>query len=749
MYTAYLAGVFMDYKNKKDHKAGKKRLIRVNKKKGINLLYAASIAFLLLMTPLIVIQSQQRTQTQTQAAPACIDRKTEDACGTKGCEWIPLKCVGKEQKNDAECKRSGVGLRNESGCFFRVAGGAIRPALICRPQSGTGKCVQRATDPSKEKKSIGGSCTADSQCESGICGQHLTCASTRCSSWGNPTDCSSDKANKCEWSGGQGGNCIVKSSAAPPAASGSKPSTGTGTNNGTTTGGSNSGPVACSSTPSNDNQCANAGGTCVTDAALVGAKDGDKYGNGTVKTCLCSGGNNRRCVVPSGGGAPAGTGSGGVGAVDKADYCTDVGGKECNGNDVSLSNSGSCGVTRKCCRPEGSSRTGACNTSPASGSGSGTGSSSSDFDAKCYLDRYPDVAANPVYGKDPERHYNEHGKAEKRIPGCDSSPGAGGSIGKACPKEKGYSGGDIGPDSKPCPVIPDDAKGDLTIKLDGISTDPKTDPRNFVAKIYPDKDVAGKSGLAGAGQGVGGVPGDPAVKAAAAYTATGELKWDKVSGDFKNSEFKFPNVPDGEYQIVVQTDRYLDAQLVKSDGNKVIALGPGKTFAATATMYGGDAGPSVNPPPYGDNFVNLLDYNLVLGCLDDNAVGVCEDTDFNRDGKVDQKDVDIVVACSNDSTGDKCDGSDLNRDGKVDQKDVDVVKVCLGGVCKKNKELADLNDDGKVDKADLDIVSNNFGRVGFAFETAEFKCAPDPLCEAKGTSIQLCTLVCSRKQDRS
>lgn len=41
------------------------------------------------------------------------------------------------------------------------------------------------------------------------------------------------------------------------------------------------------------------------------------------------------------------------------------------------------------------------------------------FDADCYLSRYEDVRLDSRYGKDPERHWREHGQAEGRIPGCD------------------------------------------------------------------------------------------------------------------------------------------------------------------------------------------------------------------------------------------------------------------------------------------------------------------------------------------
>ena len=39
-----------------------------------------------------------------------------------------------------------------------------------------------------------------------------------------------------------------------------------------------------------------------------------------------------------------------------------------------------------------------------------------DFDARFYLQQNPDVAADPVYSKDPLKHYLEKGRMEGRRP---------------------------------------------------------------------------------------------------------------------------------------------------------------------------------------------------------------------------------------------------------------------------------------------------------------------------------------------
>lgn len=70
------------------------------------------------------------------------------------------------------------------------------------------------------------------------------------------------------------------------------------------------------------------------------------------------------------------------------------------------------------------------------------------------------------------------------------------------------------------------------------------------------------------------------------------------------------------------------------------------------------------------------------------------------------------------------------------------------GAC-LNKKFADLNDDGAVDQKDLDLLQSNFGQSGFSFQTSEFSCEPDPTCNDGKGALQLCSLLCSKKTQRS
>lgn len=173
----------------------------------------------------------------------------------------------------------------------------------------------------------------------------------------------------------------------------------------------------------------------------------------------------------------------------------------------------------------------------------------------------------------------------------------------------------------------------------------------------------------------------------AAYVAEDSITYDAQSGKFTSNNFSLGALPDGKYQMVIQEERYLDAQLLSKTGDKVITVvGSAVVEMSPVTMLAGDLGPGER----GDNFINIIDYNALIGCLPGAPINAC----FNRD-------------------------------------------------------KADLNDDGKVDQIDFDILMKNFGEDGFAFQTNQFKCEPDPACGSKKDSLQLCSLLCSKKSQRS
>ena len=170
-------------------------------------------------------------------------------------------------------------------------------------------------------------------------------------------------------------------------------------------------------------------------------------------------------------------------------------------------------------------------------------------------------------------------------------------------------------------------------------------------------------------------------------SASDSLTYDSATGNYINSKFNLGTVAAGDYQMTMQIDKYLDKQMATKNGTNTFVLGSATTVeAATVEMRAGD----VAPTPHGDNYVNIIDYNAVIGCMPGTAASAC-----------------------------------------------------------LNKKFADLNDDGTVDQKDLDILQSNFGQSGYSFQTAEFKCESDPTCTGGKNSLQLCSLLCTRKSQRS
>lgn len=171
------------------------------------------------------------------------------------------------------------------------------------------------------------------------------------------------------------------------------------------------------------------------------------------------------------------------------------------------------------------------------------------------------------------------------------------------------------------------------------------------------------------------------------YEAQGTVAYEPGSGNFTNSNFNLGAVPTGTYQMVIQIEKYLDKQMAATSGSSSISITQGsKVDTAPVEMRAGDIAPGFR----GDNSVNVIDYNALIGCLPGAPFGACI-----------------------------------------------------------NRNYADLNDDGKVDQSDLDLLMSNFGESGFAFQTDQFKCEPDPSCNSGRDTIQMCSLLCTKINKRS
>lgn len=210
-------------------------------------------------------------------------------------------------------------------------------------------------------------------------------------------------------------------------------------------------------------------------------------------------------------------------------------------------------------------------------------------------------------------------------------------------------------------------KTNLTVKLQGIGPNsaPKNPTQSVTIKIFSS---------------VGPLEN-------ADFVAQDTIAYDSATGSFVNSNFDLGSLPKGNYQMVIQIVKYLDKQLVNTNGQTTFSLSQGADVQIAAVeMRAGD----IAPDSRGDNTVNIIDYNALIGCMPGAPAGAC-----------------------------------LNRD------------------------YADLNDDGRVDQIDLDILMSNFGDNGFAFQTDQFSCEPDPACNSGKDALQLCSLLCTRKTQRS
>lgn len=208
---------------------------------------------------------------------------------------------------------------------------------------------------------------------------------------------------------------------------------------------------------------------------------------------------------------------------------------------------------------------------------------------------------------------------------------------------------------------------DMKVEFQGIgpNANPQHASRSVTVKIFKDSDPL----------------------EAPAYATEDTLDYDQQSGKFINNNFSLGTIPDGKYQMVIQEEKYLDTQILSKTGDKVLsASGSAVSELSSVQMRAGDLAPGAK----GDNYINIIDYNALIGCLPGAPSGAC----FNRD-------------------------------------------------------YADLNDDGKVDQIDLDILLLNFGENGFLFQTDKFKCEPDPSCGSEKGTLQLCSFLCTKKAQRS
>ncbi len=623
-----------DYKD--HHKDKKKNVIRAHRK-HLNLFYLLSLAVIILVMPLIVLQVQERTVLRQEAAPSCSSR-TEASCGNTECKLVSsltegvCKGVVGSTKPCSTYNRSGCSA-NSTVCTWypkkvcvsnpnfspskKGPGSSCTTGAVCI----SGKCIDNIC-----KNDNGGSCTTGKVCVSGYCGSDNKCAAA------SAPNSDEQYHGKVSCDNGRG-TCFIRSRL-----SGTVPSywhTGKcpgspavqcysdrpATNNPPPVNNPpvNDSPKTNPPPAGDDTRCTSQGGQCqLGQANNVGGPCTVNGKAGTVKINLCSGGNDRRCCVPNGSNPTNPNNpiqpnpNNPSNKIDMPDYCK-VG--NCSNEErtiIGIPNAkDACGsIARSCCRPARSSRTSTtCELAPPKTD--------------------PNNPNQPVVN----------------------------------------------------PVNPVTSKLGLSIKLQGIGPDGNSNPQSqqipIVLRLYKDNVTAQN------------ITASNNVLAAASIVVESTASYDSASGYFVNDDFDMGEVPEGNYKIIVQNPKFLDVKLTNSTtGTDVFNIQSGqKIIASTVSMRGGD----VQPEPRGNNYVDLFDYNAVIGCTSGQPESAC-----------------------------------------------------------LNKKLADINDDGVVDQEDLDIVRSNFGQEGIAFDTGEFVCKSDPECTASGSknALQLCRLLCTKKPDR-
>jgi Dockerin type I domain len=172
---------------------------------------------------------------------------------------------------------------------------------------------------------------------------------------------------------------------------------------------------------------------------------------------------------------------------------------------------------------------------------------------------------------------------------------------------------------------------------------------------------------------------------------TGTLTYDTKIGNYSNAVFTLPaGLNAGTYYLYMHIEKYLNQQLTQPNRIAVITIPPAtdqkKPLIDTAlvTMLPGD----IIPNPDGDNYIDIQDYNLLIGCL----------------------------------------GATIST-----------------GTCPDPKR-ADLNSDGKVDEIDLQLLLDHFGSIGASPTTPKFICEQDPGCKSSLKTLQFCPLICKIEQ---
>lgn len=158
-------------------------------------------------------------------------------------------------------------------------------------------------------------------------------------------------------------------------------------------------------------------------------------------------------------------------------------------------------------------------------------------------------------------------------------------------------------------------------------------------------------------------------------TIPGTATYDPATQLFK-TVIDLKTVPNGKYQMLIHIDGTLNSELVQPNGDNTFII-PAANDSKIITVIPGDIGPNK-----GDNFIDIIDYNKLFGCMYKPATGACQSSD--------------------------------------------------------------INDDGKIDDGDMSLLLGEFGSLGFSFTTPQFSCSIDPNCNSGQDTLQMCSLICTK-----
>ncbi|HSW96549.1 MAG TPA: dockerin type I domain-containing protein [Candidatus Saccharimonadales bacterium] len=135
------------------------------------------------------------------------------------------------------------------------------------------------------------------------------------------------------------------------------------------------------------------------------------------------------------------------------------------------------------------------------------------------------------------------------------------------------------------------------------------------------------------------------------YNAQDTLTFDGVQS-FNNPHFSLGSLPSGTYQLLIDMPGNLQKLLTQTNNTNTFSLQAGSTIVIPATrLIPGDIAPipGTNDQPYGDNILDISDYNVLIGCYSDTqTASSCSSVgktaaDLNDDGKVDAIDYNILL----------------------------------------------------------------------------------------------------------